>query len=56
MTLLHQPAANPPSLLEELDVRQDEVLAQLEDLNRRIEQTIAGWLSQTAAATVDPAF
>jgi hypothetical protein len=29
-----------PSLLEELDARQDEVLQQLDELNRRIEQLL----------------
>ena len=38
----------PGSLLEELDTRQDEVLAQLEDLNTRIEQAISSWLSKSA--------
>jgi len=35
--------ARPHSLLEELDARQDELLAELERLNRRIEGVIAEW-------------
>lgn len=31
------------SLLEELEARQDEVLAALEQLNQRLEQVLAGW-------------
>lgn len=34
------PAANPMTLLEELDVRQEEVLAQLDDLNAKIERLL----------------
>jgi hypothetical protein len=34
------------SLLDELDARQDEVLAQLEDLNARLEQVLAAWTSK----------
>jgi hypothetical protein len=44
------------SLLEELDARQDELLDELERLNRRIEQVIAEWTASTTnGATVVPA-
>ena len=36
-------SAGPRSLLEELDARQDEVLDELEKLERRIEKVIAEW-------------
>lgn len=38
------------SLLEELDARQDEVLAQLEDLNKRLEQVLSAWTSKPTLA------
>lgn len=36
-------SAGPTSLLEELDARQDELLDELEQLNKQIEKVIAEW-------------
>jgi hypothetical protein len=44
----------PSELLASLEARQDEVLRQLDDLNRRIEQTLGQWMPRRedrAAAT-----
>jgi len=44
---------NDPSiaanLLRELEARQDEVLLKLEELNQRLERTLAEWLRAQAA-------
>lgn len=49
--------SNPPldptsrgSLLEELDARQDEVLARLEDLDKQLEQVLSAWTSRPTLA------
>ena len=34
---------NAHTLLEELDVRQDEVIGQLDELNEQIEEVLEGW-------------
>jgi|GEM_PF-4487952 len=38
------------SLLEELDARQDEVLAGLEELNKRLEQVLSAWSNRPTMA------
>ena len=43
-----------PTLLDELDARQDEVLAQLDELNTRIETLIGQW-TQARKSDGDPA-
>ena len=39
------PESPAPTLIEELDARQDELLAELDALNTRIEQTLKGTLA-----------
>jgi hypothetical protein len=42
-----------PSLLVDLETRQEDVLRQLDDLNRRIEQAVSEGRLQTGSAQVD---
>ena len=46
--------ARPYSLLEELDARQNELLDELERLNRRIEGVIAEWTRPQPVADEQP--
>ena len=39
-------AAQPATLLEQLDERQNAVLSELDELNRRIEALIGNWHNQ----------
>ena len=48
MSRQHDPST--PSLLEELDAKQNEVLDQLEALNGRIEAVIHEWSQEGRAA------
>ncbi len=41
---------NRPSLLEELDAKQNEVLEQLDALNGRIEAVLRDWSQETKGA------
>ncbi|MCA9186391.1 MAG: hypothetical protein R3E01_26460 [Pirellulaceae bacterium] len=38
-----QPEIVSPSLIDDLDARQDDVLRQLDELNARIESVLAEW-------------
>jgi hypothetical protein len=47
---LDKPADKPTTLLDELDVRQNEVIHQLDTLNQRIEETLKSWSDGRADA------
>jgi hypothetical protein len=49
----HFRLVSPPNLADELDALQDQVLAQLDLLNQRIEAVIKEFAPPTAAATSD---
>lgn len=52
-SLASLPMMQPPTFLEELDARQNEVLEQLDDLNRKVEQLVQSWMSGLAQDVPD---
>lgn len=42
--------STPSQPMDELEIRQDAVILQLDELNLRIEQVLAEWLSENSAA------